>query len=229
MDDDAGWVDDGTDEEKVSRINEMSLVELKEVLLSIVPSMSFTASDGTTYDLTLHDTKTIPSDVFQACFSLVKQNLRHLYKASSIGWSVKSKQAEMREPATRFLVLHGPKQILGFTSWQVDMEDDAAVIYWYLSLLSNQLRITTGDFSPSQWSRSAIHADPGTPRSTLHSLKNNVDSLHIQCLCIVILFQIGVNSLEKQTDRDTPSIQFLQRVLPSVTAASSPITKSCQK
>jgi N-alpha-acetyltransferase 40 len=44
----------------------------------------------------------------------------------------------MAEPATRFLVLQEPNQgaLLGFLSWQVDMEDDAPVIYWYLRPIS---------------------------------------------------------------------------------------------
>lgn len=38
----------------------------------------------------------------------------------------------MREPPTRFLILHNPDgdEALGFLSWQVDMEEDEAVIYW---------------------------------------------------------------------------------------------------
>jgi len=43
----------------------------------------------------------------------------------------------MREPGTRLLVLHDntPENVLGFVSWQVDIEDVEAVIYWYTLLL----------------------------------------------------------------------------------------------
>ena len=52
---------------------------------------------------------------------------------SSFGWSEKSKKHEMREPATRYLVVSSlDKQVLAFVSWQVDTEDDDIVIYWYL-------------------------------------------------------------------------------------------------
>jgi len=39
----------------------------------------------------------------------------------------------MRESVTRFLVIHelSREDIVGFISWQVDTEDDDAVIYWY--------------------------------------------------------------------------------------------------
>jgi len=57
------------------------------------------------------------------------------YKTSSWGWSAKSKKAEMREPATRFLVVTDEKRqsIVGLLSWQVDVEEDEAIIYWYAS------------------------------------------------------------------------------------------------
>ena len=47
-----------------------------------------------------------------------------------MGWSKKQKQTEMREPETRFLVLQeiNQEKVLGFLSWQIDTEDDQAVI-----------------------------------------------------------------------------------------------------
>lgn len=38
----------------------------------------------------------------------------------------------MRERPTRFLILRNPNSegVLGFISWQVDTEEDDAVIYW---------------------------------------------------------------------------------------------------
>ena len=98
----------------------------------------------------LYDPKTIPKAVFEACFNLVESNLKHMcpliifqntderYANSSFGWSPKSKKAEMREPATRFIVIHKSTQdnVLGFMSWQVDTEEDKAVIYWYLTTLT---------------------------------------------------------------------------------------------
>ena len=64
------------------------------------------------------------------------------YQTSSFGWSSKMKRAEMREPATRFLILQNPNSetVLGFVSWQVDTEDDEAVIYWYSPLATENDR-----------------------------------------------------------------------------------------
>jgi hypothetical protein len=54
----------------------------------------------------------------------------------------------MRDPVTRFLVLHTPNtpSIRGFLSWQVDIEDSDAVIYWYPSTLANQ--VTNYNYTP---------------------------------------------------------------------------------
>ena len=68
---------------------------------------------------------------------------------SSFGWSPKEKQAEMRQPATRFLILQNPdsETVLGFLSWQVDTEDDEAVIYWYFLLTQVLIQVTNYNYS----------------------------------------------------------------------------------
>ena len=70
-------------------------------------------------------------------YPLIFQNADERYATSSFGWSPKSKKAEMREPATWFIVIHKSTQdsVVGFISWQVDTEEDEAVIYWYLTTL----------------------------------------------------------------------------------------------
>ena len=37
----------------------------------------------------------------------------------------------MREPPTKYLVIQETQNVLGFMSWQVDMEENEAIIYWY--------------------------------------------------------------------------------------------------
>ena len=71
------------------------------------------------------------------------------YETSSFGWSPKRKQAEMREPATRFLILQKPNSdtVLGFLSWQVDTEDDEAVIYWYSPLTQVLIQVMNYNYS----------------------------------------------------------------------------------
>ena len=71
------------------------------------------------------------------------------YKTSSFGWSSKEKQAEMRVPATRFLILQPPNSeiVLGFLSWQVDTDDDEAVIYWYTPRTRVLIQVTNYNYS----------------------------------------------------------------------------------
>lgn len=39
----------------------------------------------------------------------------------------------MREPATKYLIIQDPfeQTVLAFMSWQVDIEEDDIVVYWY--------------------------------------------------------------------------------------------------
>lgn len=55
----------------------------------------------------------------------------------------------MREPATRFLILQNPdsETVIGFLSWQVDTEDDEAVIYWYTPLAQVLIQVTNCNYS----------------------------------------------------------------------------------
>jgi GNAT superfamily N-acetyltransferase len=55
------------------------------------------------------------------------------YNKSTWGWSKREKQAEMRQPATRYLVLAEDDAVLGFVSWQATPEEDEAVIYWFIT------------------------------------------------------------------------------------------------
>lgn len=84
------WTDEESNDKLVERVNHIQLAELKDIILSVCPSFSFTAKDGyfleknqvefrRTYPLSLYDPKTIPKNVFQACFKLVETNLKHLY------------------------------------------------------------------------------------------------------------------------------------------------------
>ena len=41
----------------------------------------------------------------------------------------------MRQPATRYLVLEEHNAVQGFVTWQVDIEENDAVIYWLASII----------------------------------------------------------------------------------------------
>jgi hypothetical protein len=55
----------------------------------------------------------------------------------------------MRVPATRFLILQPPNSeiVLGFLSWQVDTDDDEAVIYWYTPRTRVLIQVTNYNYS----------------------------------------------------------------------------------
>jgi hypothetical protein len=53
----------------------------------------------------LYTSKTIPATTFTACFDLVSDNMKPMYRRSSLRWSSPHKKKEMRHPAMRYLVL----------------------------------------------------------------------------------------------------------------------------
>ena len=112
----------------------------------------------------IHSRCTIPKRSLRPCFKRVSNSLRAIlsicisksppmtnerYKTSSFGWSSKEKQAEMRDPPTRFLILQPPNSeiVLGFLSWQVDTDEDEAVIYWYTSFTRVLIQVTNYNYS----------------------------------------------------------------------------------
>ncbi|KAI9826751.1 MAG: hypothetical protein M1819_007296 [Sarea resinae] len=68
-----------------------------------------TTSPGTdpmkTYTITLASPDTMPAEDLTACLSLIAQTSKHLYVASSLGWSPRKKRAEMRTPGMKYLVV----------------------------------------------------------------------------------------------------------------------------
>ena len=51
----------------------------------------------------------------------------------------------MREPATKYLIIQDPfeQTVLAFMSWQVDIEEDDIVVYWYDILNSVLMTVTS--------------------------------------------------------------------------------------
>lgn len=76
---------------------------------------------------------------FAACFDLIQETSSAAYAASSRGWKPAEKQAEMREPDMRYLlVLAKPEKasaasarLVAFTSLMITEEDDMPVVYCY--------------------------------------------------------------------------------------------------
>ena len=165
------WTDEESNDKLVERVNHIQLAELKDIILSVCPSFSFTAKDGYFLEenklnsgALTHFRYMIQKRYLRTCFKRVLNSLKPIlniciskslpmtkkrYKTSSFGWSSKEKQVEMREPATRFLILQNPdsETVIGFLSWQVDTEDDEAVIYWYTPLTQVLIQVTNCNYS----------------------------------------------------------------------------------
>jgi hypothetical protein len=94
--------------------------------------------------MSVYDPTTIPTEIFEQCFNLFERNMKEMYplsrvmggnrryKKSSFGWSVRFKKNEMKEPATRYIVLSSNHKVQGFVTWQICLEEDDITVYWFL-------------------------------------------------------------------------------------------------
>jgi len=110
-------------------------------------------------------TKVLHDPILHACFSLIEETSSAAYAASSKGWRPKAKQLEMRENGMQYLlVIKTPtpavpqepqpppspipaaeppeitKQLLGFLSFMLTIDDGIPVIYIYEIHLSGSVR-----------------------------------------------------------------------------------------
>ena len=108
---------------------ERSLTEVNNFLFQL-PQLPVSESE----DLNIHidSPDTIPNRLFDACFNLLRDNVRAYYITSTIGWSTTKKRREMREHPTRTISITDTAcDLIGFLNWQPVVEEDQAVIYCY--------------------------------------------------------------------------------------------------
>lgn len=65
----------------------------------------------------------------EACFALVRDNMKAMYSVSSFGWSAASKRREMREPDTKYVLLQNDTELAGFASFQPTLEEGRLCFY----------------------------------------------------------------------------------------------------
>ncbi len=94
-----------------------------------------------TYTLEFKSPSAMDPDDLMACYSLVEETSRPLYEASPDGWQTDEKQAEMRSPEMRYvLVRDGNRSVRAFTSMMPTYEEGQPVLYCYEIHLKPELR-----------------------------------------------------------------------------------------
>jgi len=105
------------------------------------------------YRILHHTINKADDPILHTCFSLIEETSSAAYKASSKGWHPKAKQREMHEEGMHYLLLlpkpasattklpvspppalepqEMAKQLLGFLSFMLTIDDDVPVIYIY--------------------------------------------------------------------------------------------------
>ena len=105
------------------------LTELRDSVHKL-PLLPIAASEE--LSICVDSPETLPKAIFNACFNLVRDNVRDYYISSTLGWSTPKKRREMGEYPTRTLYLIDKKaELVGFLNWQPVVEEGEAVIYCY--------------------------------------------------------------------------------------------------
>lgn len=125
-------------QEIVDRANELSILDLNNHIENEQRSWFLSRFQLV---LTICDASTITMGDLDRCFLLVKDNLQTFYEHSSWGWDEDAKRQELKEPGTKYILLHPAREHVstegpvdegfGFLSCQIVVEDDEPVIYCY--------------------------------------------------------------------------------------------------
>lgn len=117
--------------------------------LYVLPALATVVLSG--YVVQFETSTTIHEKDFRQCFELIRLTSAASYRNSSRGWSSSAKQAEMKDPDMKFLLVRAASgypestsidnetsnsgssgdAILGFLSFMVTIEDDFEVVYCY--------------------------------------------------------------------------------------------------
>ncbi|KAE9977749.1 hypothetical protein BLS_001172 [Venturia inaequalis] len=106
-------------------------------------SQRFTAKDGhSTYTCTFKRTQDVTPEEKEACFQIIRETSRRDYEANAEqGWDDERKRGEMGEEGMKFLLVkkaeankqdENSSQILGFTSFTLEMDPDNQIPQLYV-------------------------------------------------------------------------------------------------
>ncbi|KAF8078555.1 acyl-CoA N-acyltransferase [Lyophyllum atratum] len=80
-----------------------------------------------------------------AIWTLFEHNMRELYVQSSFGWDPPSKRAELFNSLSRFVLIDVDSQLVAFSMFRFDIEEDEDIIYCYdLQIHQDQQRTGLG-------------------------------------------------------------------------------------
>ncbi|KFB39091.1 AGAP008428-PA-like protein [Anopheles sinensis] len=136
--------------------------------------------DGTELQLALKCTRKAETDpkVIKWAFKLAERNVGPQYRACSLGWQPKIKQADLNKTWARYLVATevATKKPVAYTMFRFDLDYGRSVLYCYeLQVESEYQRKGLGAFMMKALERMAQHFS--MERVVLTVLKNNEDGM----------------------------------------------------
>ena len=136
------------DEQRINKINDLSLSEFKNQYIAAEPLHHQTLRDGDHKDFNIdfRSSEKLSKTELDACLKLIESTSRPDYESSSWGWHPKRKKREMKEDDMRYLLVRsaGDDQdpVLGFLSFMLthDSTPSVPVMYVYEIHLPPALR-----------------------------------------------------------------------------------------
>ncbi|ORX61306.1 hypothetical protein DM01DRAFT_1331918 [Hesseltinella vesiculosa] len=133
----------------VSSTDKLSTINQEECLLRFMKQPLTYQNGDMDVVIDYYHAATIPPDLANWAFQLLKNNLYHLYTRSNLGWDEAAKMTDLQAPEARYLVArsaHDPSDLKGFLMFQMvleeTMDDDvmAEVAYCYELQLEEHAR-----------------------------------------------------------------------------------------
>ncbi|ELT91870.1 hypothetical protein CAPTEDRAFT_94915, partial [Capitella teleta] len=122
--------------------------QLEDPLAVLAPFKKY-ERNGLNVNISCMRATSMPDDLFEWCFKLVRDNMQSLYEQSDWGWEDEQKKAEMREDAAWFLIARENQNNspVACVHFRFDMDNDDHVVYCYeVQLIKSYRRKGLGKF-----------------------------------------------------------------------------------
>ena len=186
----------------MSQIVDNALSKARDELREYISRDIHSLSTKYGFQLSIETPETISDDDLGKCFGLLKENMEEMYKASSWGWNESQKRSELKEPATRYLLIHDDSNLVAFLSFQIEVEFEVPIFYLYEIQVSES------------------HRGKGLGQSLLTVFKGLAQTLQIQKLMMTV-FTSNTRAIDLYTrlgfttDPSSPSTRRLRTSLHS--------------
>ncbi|XP_063991582.1 N-alpha-acetyltransferase 40 [Diachasmimorpha longicaudata] len=101
---------------------------------------SYSAPDGTMFDLQCSKVGDLPGETLSWVFGIMERNMKSMYEKSKWGWNTSSKRNELTDPLAWYLTARAGDELVAFSHFRYDLDDKVEVLYCYELQLEEKVR-----------------------------------------------------------------------------------------